>query len=625
MSRVASAISAAIDEHAGARAEQQRHARQRRQHEAGQHRVRQRLGCVRVAQVQQPDAERAARRAEHDDLQQRALQQAGVEDLHQCAWCWIGDRAVAAVQQHDLRAVGGLEHGVRQRVGRRAVRDLLAAQAQDAIPAARLLDVVGGDQQHAALGAQVVEDPHDRLLAGLVDSRERLVEQQHAGVLDERAGDQHALALAARQRAEALARVLGEADALQRSARQRAVGGGHAPVPRRARIGAHQRDVERADGEVQARALGLRDVRCRAGDRDLAGDARKLAEQGAEQRRLAAAVGPEHGDGLAGERGERHVAQGGRARRVGGVQAGDLDARGVGAHARDAAVLRGRGASGAAEAIAASANTPPPTSAIAGPGRQVEVIGEQQAGDALARGERDGGREQRAERAGQQARGRRRDDEQRADEQRADGGQHGDDARGQQREQQPVAARAGHAERPRAAGVEARREPRAPERRGRDRRGERDGGGEPQVAVAEPEQRAEQQPVDAAARAVDVAGEHAAERQRAGQQQPGGGVRARRAAARDARQQAGEAERGAERGERRRDRPRPGDDETGERRAAGGMDEERQAPQHDPRSEQPAGDRQQQRREQRALHERSRQGIGEPAHRPGRLSKMVLT
>ena len=38
--------------------------------------------------------------------------------------------------------------------------------------------------------------------AGRVDARERLVEQHEAGVLHERARDQHALALAARELAE---------------------------------------------------------------------------------------------------------------------------------------------------------------------------------------------------------------------------------------------------------------------------------------------------------------------------------------------------------------------------------------------------------------------------------------
>ena len=65
------------------------------------------------------------------------------------------------------------------------------------------------------------------------------------------------------------------------------------------RAGAHQRDVERADGEVQPGALGLGHHRA-ALRLDLAGQRRQLAEQHAEERRLAAAVGPEDRDALPG-------------------------------------------------------------------------------------------------------------------------------------------------------------------------------------------------------------------------------------------------------------------------------------------------------------------------------------
>ena len=92
-------------------------------------------------------------------------------------------------------------------------------QAQHAVEAARLLDVVGGDQQRAALVAQLAQHGLDPRGARRVDARQRLVEQQHARVLDERAGDQHALALAAGERPEAGAGVLGEPDALERRAR----------------------------------------------------------------------------------------------------------------------------------------------------------------------------------------------------------------------------------------------------------------------------------------------------------------------------------------------------------------------------------------------------------------------
>ena len=84
----------------------------------------------------------------------------------------------------------------------------------------------------------------------------------------------------------------------------------------------------------------------------------------------------------------------------------------------------------------------------------------------------------------------------------------------------------------------------------REHRGDR---GQPQVAVAEPDQRPEQQPVDARAGAVDVRGQERAERERGDEQDARGGVLLGLAPARHALAQAREAERGAERRELRRD------------------------------------------------------------------------
>src|SRR3712207_9045196 len=61
----------------------------------------------------------------------------------------------------------------------------------------------------------------------------------------------------------------------------------------------HERDVERADREVQTRAIGLRHGRRSGGRLRDARGRRELTQQDAEQRRLAAAVGPEHREALA--------------------------------------------------------------------------------------------------------------------------------------------------------------------------------------------------------------------------------------------------------------------------------------------------------------------------------------
>jgi len=162
-----------------------------------------------------------------------------------------GDGALAARQDHELGAVGTAQHVGGQCLGRRADGDLLAVQADDLVPASRLLDVVGGDEQDAALVAQLAEQRFDAGRAGGVDAAERLVEQHHRPVLQQRAGDQHALPLAAGEVAEAAAGAVGEADALERGVRGLAVGAGDAPPCRGAGVGAHQHDVERGDGEVE--------------------------------------------------------------------------------------------------------------------------------------------------------------------------------------------------------------------------------------------------------------------------------------------------------------------------------------------------------------------------------------
>jgi hypothetical protein len=94
----------------------------------------------------------------------------------------------ARLLEHDqLAAVGRLDRRAVERLGGRAERDLPAVQAEHEVEAARPLDVVARYEQRAALGAQLLEDRVDQLSAGRVDPGERLVEQEHGAVLDERA------------------------------------------------------------------------------------------------------------------------------------------------------------------------------------------------------------------------------------------------------------------------------------------------------------------------------------------------------------------------------------------------------------------------------------------------------
>ena len=71
-SRAASAIAPGRQQRAAGRAEHERHPGERREHEPGQQPVAQRLGRVGLAVQQHPDAERAEREREDQDLEQRA-------------------------------------------------------------------------------------------------------------------------------------------------------------------------------------------------------------------------------------------------------------------------------------------------------------------------------------------------------------------------------------------------------------------------------------------------------------------------------------------------------------------------------------------------------------------------
>jgi hypothetical protein len=91
-----------------------------------------------------------------------------------------------AWKRHDRAAVRRFEHLEGEDVGGRAERDLPPVEAEDAIPAAGQLDVVGGDQHSATLLGKLSEESFEPGLARNIDAREGLVEQEDWSVLDER-------------------------------------------------------------------------------------------------------------------------------------------------------------------------------------------------------------------------------------------------------------------------------------------------------------------------------------------------------------------------------------------------------------------------------------------------------
>lgn len=168
-----------------------------------------------------------------------------------------------------------------------------------------------GDQQHrgVALAAVAVDEAHDGLLVGEVETRQRFVAQQQGGVVGEGLAYAQPLLLAAREESHGAIGERRRADGLEQLvdacpvllAREReaeavsvdAEADDVAPAQRRlAREGALLGDV--ADATVAGPAHGGAERLDRTGAEALE------PEDGPQQRRLARAAGPEDRDELAG-------------------------------------------------------------------------------------------------------------------------------------------------------------------------------------------------------------------------------------------------------------------------------------------------------------------------------------
>src|SRR5262249_21675144 len=158
------------------------------------------------------------------------------------------ERGTVAGKRDDRRAVGLLEDGARERLRRPAERDLPVVEAEHLVPAEHLVEVVRRDQDAAALGGKLGQQPLEELRARTVDSGERLVEEEHRRVLHQGAGDENALPLTARELAELRIRNVAEADALERAERELPLAPAGPPPPGDARQRSHERDVERIHG-----------------------------------------------------------------------------------------------------------------------------------------------------------------------------------------------------------------------------------------------------------------------------------------------------------------------------------------------------------------------------------------
>ena len=236
--RAASAIADPGERQPDRSAEHERHAQQRRHGQSREHRVRERLGAVGEPVEHDPDAERAARDA--DEAPSRPALRAGSARARARAACSTmrvrhdGERARRPGSRTSACPyVARSTSSVSVSAGRpeatwRRFRHSTASQAS-----------VWATSWVATSTARPFAREHvDQLgeprRARRVEPGERLVEEHHVGVLQQRARDQHALALPARELAERHAGVLAQPDALERRERAGPIRASRPPPPRAA-------------------------------------------------------------------------------------------------------------------------------------------------------------------------------------------------------------------------------------------------------------------------------------------------------------------------------------------------------------------------------------------------------
>ena len=212
----------------------------------------------RLAVQEHPHAERAAGGAEQRELEQRPaherLVKGSVSQRHPCVVVRVvvEPDGGAVAEQDQLGAVGALQRLGREHGGGGAEPALLAVQAQHVVVRARERDVVGGDEQRAALARSSANSASMR--AALTAS----TPESGSSSSSTRASCTSARAISTRWRwppdsvAEAARGAVGEADAASAARARSRSRAAEAPPPRRAGVGAHQRDVERAGREVRA-------------------------------------------------------------------------------------------------------------------------------------------------------------------------------------------------------------------------------------------------------------------------------------------------------------------------------------------------------------------------------------
>src|ERR1700683_295682 len=219
------------------------------------------------------------------------------------------ENVAAGVHHLDVRSVEPRQHGRRHDLLHGAERGLAGAEIQHAVKRAdQRIEFVSAEQHRdVALAREAADKLDHRLLITMIEADQRFVEQEHAGLAEQRLRQEQTLALTPRHFREWALGKVARANRRQRLADHIAVGlrqRGHAPA-----LAAHRTgdEVETAHAQIwQHRAhlwevtdVGVTPLR-RAAEHTAASRAGRGAAQGStHQRGLAGTVGAEHADEFA--------------------------------------------------------------------------------------------------------------------------------------------------------------------------------------------------------------------------------------------------------------------------------------------------------------------------------------
>lgn len=222
----------------------------------------------------------------------------------------------APAEAQDVPAVGRHQVGLGEHLVGRPGGHEPPGQQEEVVGLGGVGQVVGGYDDGPAPTALVGDHVEDALPGDDVEPRDRLVEQEHLGVLGQALGHEHPLALPAREGVERPVDQLAEVEGGDGVVDEGPIGGPQAAPRAEAGVAPHGDRLAHGHGEVGRDLGALEDVGHPpgrgVGQLEAAGAGGQQAGQGVEEGGLPRAVGPDQGGDRAGgddegRRGQRTV------------------------------------------------------------------------------------------------------------------------------------------------------------------------------------------------------------------------------------------------------------------------------------------------------------------------------